>query len=68
MQTAGVPPVEWMPAHTKIGEQAIAQGRTWEDWEENDQADKAAKVVSRKQEPDEGMKRRHSRKMMLAQG
>eukprot|EP00972_Heterocapsa_arctica_P019318 2851322-Heterocapsa_arctica.AAC.1 len=68
MQTAGVPPVEWMPAHIKTGEQAIAKARTWEDWEGNDQADKATKVVSKKQEPDEGMKFRYRRKLELAQG
>eukprot|EP00972_Heterocapsa_arctica_P017909 2647361-Heterocapsa_arctica.AAC.1 len=57
-----------MPAHIKTGEQAIAKGWTWEHWEGNDQADQAAKKISRRQEPDEDMKFRHRRKLRLAQG
>eukprot|EP00972_Heterocapsa_arctica_P097143 14332709-Heterocapsa_arctica.AAC.1 len=57
-----------MPAHIKTGEQAIAKGWTWEHWEGNDQGDQAAKIVSRRQEPDEGMKFSHRRRFVLAQG
>eukprot|EP00972_Heterocapsa_arctica_P077217 11388888-Heterocapsa_arctica.AAC.1 len=57
-----------MPAHIKNGEQAIAKGWSWEHWEGNDQADRAAERASRGQQLDADLVFRHRMRLRLAEG